>query len=119
PNNGGPHPGGPAPRPNGHGPKPNGHGASSATGNSSTPNSGSANDNADTSRSSRSSKAELLIEMLLRPAGASMEELQEALGTQQHSIRAAISVETRKRGLRAVLENGRYRAEPEVTAAAE
>jgi hypothetical protein len=54
-------------------------------------------------------KADKLIALLQRPDGASMAELQKALSTQEHSIRAQISIEKRKRGLTVTLSDGRYR----------
>jgi hypothetical protein len=54
------------------------------------------------------SKAELVISMISRPEGASLDELVEASATLPHSVRATISVKTRERGLKAVLRDGRY-----------
>lgn len=56
-----------------------------------------------------SSKTELLLSLLRRPEGASIEELVNTFGVQPHSMRAQISVKTRERGLKAVLAGGRYR----------
>lgn len=53
-------------------------------------------------------KADQLVAMLQRPQGASIAELVEAFGIQPHSATARISVETRRRGLKAKLADGRY-----------
>lgn len=45
------------------------------------------------------SVAARLATMLLRPDGASMEELTAAFGWQPHSIRAALSTQLRRRGM--------------------
>jgi len=53
-------------------------------------------------------KPDLLMQLLQRPNGASMEELIGEMGILPHSIRAQISITTRDRGVKAVLESGRY-----------
>jgi len=47
--------------------------------------------------------------MLTRPEGVSIAEIMEAFKILPHTSRAYISVETRKRGKKAVLRDGRYR----------
>lgn len=51
-----------------------------------------------------------LLELLARPEGVSIEELQKEFGTKVHTIRAQISVETRKAGVKVTLADGRYTA---------
>lgn len=63
----------------------------------------------DTAARPKVRKADQLIELLSRPGGASMDELVAHFGTQPHSIRAMISITTRERGMKSVLESGRYR----------
>jgi hypothetical protein len=68
----------------------------------------------------RGSKVEILLSMVSREEGASLDELVATLGNLAHSIRASISVESRKRGLNIECINSRYylRAGP-TTAASE
>lgn len=49
--------------------------------------------------------------LLQRPGGVLMVEIAGALGIQPHSAWAAVSVETRRRGLKATLKDGRYNLE--------
>jgi hypothetical protein len=60
----------------------------------------------------RGSKVDLLLAMVAREEGASLDELVAALGNQSHSIRASISVESRKRGLKIECVNSRYYLRP-------
>ena len=60
------------------------------------------------SLSNKASKGDQLIELLSRPGGATIDELVATFGTKPHSIRAAISVQTRERGMKAVLVDGHY-----------
>ena len=54
-----------------------------------------------------------VIELLRRRSGASIEEMVARFGIQPHSIRAVISVESRKRALNIEMpERGRYRIVP-------
>ena len=55
-----------------------------------------------------SSKAATLIAMLQRPNGVCLEELITIFDTQPHSIRAQVSVATRKRGLKVHCKKGHY-----------
>lgn len=54
-------------------------------------------------------RGDRIIELLNRAEGVSVEELRAEFGTKPHTIRAQISIETRKRGIKTVLDNGRYR----------
>ena len=54
------------------------------------------------------SKSDTLIALLQRPNGVSLEELITTFGTQPHSIRAQVSVATRKRGLKVHCKKGHY-----------
>ena len=54
------------------------------------------------------SKTDTLIALLQRPNGVSLEELITTFGTQPHSIRAQVSVATRKRGLKVHCKKGHY-----------
>lgn len=54
------------------------------------------------------SRGDMLMEMLERHTGASIGEVVAAFGILPHSARALISVETRKRGRKAVRADGRY-----------
>jgi hypothetical protein len=56
----------------------------------------------------RGGKVDLLLAMVAREEGASLDELVVALGNLAHSIRASISVESRKRGLKIECVNSRY-----------
>ena len=47
--------------------------------------------------------------MLRRPQGATTAEIAEAMGTQEHTVRALISTERRKQGWDVTLEERRYR----------
>lgn len=53
-------------------------------------------------------KAEQLIALIKRPEGVSVQELVDRFGVKPKSATARISVETRKRGLHAVITDGRY-----------
>ena len=53
-------------------------------------------------------KFALLLAMVSQTNGASLDELASALGNLPHSVRATISVESRKRGLRIECLNHRY-----------
>lgn len=55
---------------------------------------------------------EVVMQMLSRPHGVSLEELMKKLGVQQHTARAYISVESRKAGKKAVPAEGRYTLAP-------
>lgn len=56
---------------------------------------------------------ERLAEMAARPEGFTIEEVMEALGILEHSARALISVELRKkRGINIVGNKGRYMVAP-------
>lgn len=48
----------------------------------------------------RASKSAVLIEMLKRPKGATLDEIAKRFGWLPHTTRAAISVQTRKAGLK-------------------
>jgi len=48
----------------------------------------------------RTSKSAALIEMLKRPKGATIDEIAKRFGWLPHTTRAAVSVQTRKAGLR-------------------
>jgi len=50
--------------------------------------------------SSTSTKAELILELLKRPAGATLKEIMAATGWQSHSVRGFISTRSKKMGLR-------------------
>ena len=54
------------------------------------------------------SRADTLIALLQRPNGVSLEELTTTFGIQPHSVRAQVSVETRKRGLKVHCKKGHY-----------
>ena len=56
----------------------------------------------------RLTKSDTLIALLQRPNGVSLEELITTFGTQPHSIRAQVSVATRKRGLKVHCKKGHY-----------
>jgi len=59
-------------------------------------------------RAGRGNKFDLLLAMVSRDEGASLDELVAALGNLAHSIRATISVESRKRGLKIECVKRRY-----------
>lgn len=63
------------------------------------------------SRPREGTKAERLIEMLKRPRGVTADEVADTFGIQKKSAVSRISVETRKRGMRARFHKGRYRVE--------
>lgn len=54
-------------------------------------------------------KADQIMAMLERSEGASLEEIADTFDIKTHSARAVISVESRKRGVKVVLADGRYR----------
>lgn len=60
----------------------------------------------------RPSKGDRLVQMLKRANGATIGELVVAFGTLPHSLRAAISIEKRRRGLTVELRDSRYRVVP-------
>jgi hypothetical protein len=58
----------------------------------------------------RQTRGDEVIELLRRKNGATIEEMVTRFGIQAHTLRAVISVETRKRGLAVERpEQGRYR----------
>lgn len=60
-------------------------------------------------KAKRVKRGDRIIEMMRRPEGVSLAELVAEFETKPHTCRAQISVETRKRGLKAVCLKGRYR----------
>lgn len=58
----------------------------------------------------RQTRGDEVVELLRRKNGATIEEMVTRFGVQPHTLRAVISVETRKRGLKVERpEQGRYR----------
>lgn len=57
----------------------------------------------------RPRKADQIFAMIERLEGASIDEIAKKFGIKPHSARAVISVESRKRGVKSVLNNGRYK----------
>ncbi|MFN4273939.1 MAG: DUF3489 domain-containing protein [Aliihoeflea sp.] len=55
------------------------------------------------------SSAARVIEMLQRPGGASVEEMMTALGCKRVSVRALVSIQSRRIGAKVTLADGRYR----------
>ena len=60
----------------------------------------------------KTKRGDRIIELMRRPEGVSIYELVAEFGTKPHTCRAQISVETRKRGLKAILIEGRYHIAP-------
>jgi hypothetical protein len=53
-------------------------------------------------------RAETIMTMMARKEGVSIAELQAIFKTEAHTVRAQISVESRKAGIKPVLKDGRY-----------
>lgn len=65
---------------------------------------------AATKAAKRPTRGDEVVELLQRKNGATIEEMVTRFGVQPHSLRAVISVESRKRGLKVERpEQGRYR----------
>ena len=53
-------------------------------------------------------KKQMLVDLISRPHGASINELMEATGWQKHTCRGVIANEKKKRELNIMLVDGRY-----------
>jgi hypothetical protein len=56
----------------------------------------------------KATRAETIITMMSRKEGVSIAELQDIFKTEAHTVRAQISVESRKAGFKPTLKDGRY-----------
>jgi hypothetical protein len=62
-----------------------------------------------TSRAKKVKRGDRIIALLQPPKGVAIEELIAEFGTKLHTIRAQIWIETRKRSIKAVVKEGRYK----------